>query len=61
METLFAFARHNSNANENAKFCMAHVEEWLLKGDFEIAKMWALKSLAYSVSVYHPIYQKFSK
>jgi hypothetical protein len=41
----------------SARFCFADAMKCEDEGNLESAKMWAIKSLAYSVGVLHPDYQ----
>ena len=42
----------------SARLCMAEAVQRMDEGKFEAAHMWAQKSLAYSVGIFHSDYQK---
>jgi len=52
-------ARKNLGAaiqESSARFCLANAVQAFDNEDFDIAHMWARKSLAYSVGISHPDY-----
>ena len=44
--------------DSSARFCLADAVVAFDRGDKEVAKMWAIKSLTYSVGVFHPDYKR---
>jgi len=62
LDSLFASARQNlgDNFNGSDRACFADAIRTRDEGDLEAAKRWALKSLAYSVGVFSPIYKRHS-
>jgi hypothetical protein len=42
----------------SARLCLAYAIENVEAGDLDAAKAWATKSLAYSVGILHPDYDK---
>jgi hypothetical protein len=56
--------KHLHNGAEmasSAEICLADSIEQYDEGNFDAAKMWAVKSLAYSVGVFHKDYQRAVK
>ena len=51
-------ARRNINEDSSARFCLAQAVKLNDEGALDSAKMWAVKSLAYSVGVFHADYKK---
>ena len=44
----------------SALFCLSDAMDMMERGDLESAKKWAIKSLAYSVGVFHSDYKRAS-
>jgi hypothetical protein len=44
----------------SALFCLSDAIEMMERGDLESAKKWALRSMAYSVGVFHADYKRAS-
>ena len=42
----------------SALFCLSDAMDMMERGDLESAKKWAIKSLAYSVGVFHSDYKR---
>lgn len=63
LPSLLALARkHLGGAMESsARLCLADAIEASNRGDFEVAIARALKSLAYSVGIFHPDYVRAAK
>lgn len=63
-EVITLARKHVANTSENeqsARICLADAVYLYDKGDYEYAKVRALKSLAYSVGILHPDYQKAAR
>lgn len=41
----------------SARFCLEEAVRLYDRGDHDFARMWALKSLGYSVGIFHPAYK----
>ena len=46
--------------DSSARLCLSDAIEMMEKGKLENAKKWAIRSLSYSVGVFHPDYQRAS-
>lgn len=46
------------NMESSARACMMDAVAQYDKGNYDAARMWAVKSIAYSVGVIHPDYKK---
>lgn len=59
-DKILALARKHltENSNGSDRFCMYEAVEAMNRGDLTAAKMWAVKSLAHSVGVFHPDYKR---
>ncbi len=44
----------------SALFCLSDAMDMMERGEFESAKKWAIRSLAYSVGVFHSDYKRAS-
>jgi hypothetical protein len=62
--TIITIARKHLGSGQmesSARLCLADAVAMHDSGDLESAKSWALKSLAYSVGIFHPDYKKAAK
>lgn len=41
----------------SAKLCLDDAVEMAARGDYRATRMWAMRSLAYSVGIFHPDYR----
>lgn len=59
-ESIALARQHLERAHQprSARFCLAEAVDQLERGNKEAASMWAAKSLAYSVGVFSPDYQR---
>lgn len=63
---IIAIARKHLSTNHtmdsSARACLKDaIESMDIRQDFKAAKMWALKSIAYSVGYFHPDYKRCEK
>jgi hypothetical protein len=59
-QTLIVLARKHLTSDPSARLCMERAIECYDQGDLRSAKEQALKSLAYSVGKFSPVYLKAS-
>lgn len=45
----------------SARFCLADAIRLYDEGKYDYAKQWAIRSLAYSVGIFHPDYKQATK
>lgn len=50
-----------SEHGKSAKFCLVNAVEQFDLGEYDIARAHAIKSIAYSVGVFHPDYLRAAK
>lgn len=53
-------ALDNPIQESSARFCLADAVQAVDRGERDVAYEWALRSLAYSVGIFSPIYKKFN-
>lgn len=56
-------ARKNlgGDMESSARFCLADAVRLYDEGKYDYAKQWAIRSLSYSVGIFHADYQKAAK
>ena len=60
LPALLALARANLGGamESSARLCMSDAVDASDRGDFDAAASWAIKSLSYSVGIFHPAYER---
>lgn len=64
VEEMILFAKSvstNAEMQDSCLFCISSSEEFLRNGETNLSKLWALKSLKYSLGGKHPVYKEHEK
>jgi hypothetical protein len=56
LTSLIVLAETSANANSSALFCLSQAKQ-LFSSDEQSARMWAIRSLKYSLGVLNPIFK----
>jgi hypothetical protein len=58
---ILARMHRDEGADDSARACLSDSVEQYDAGNDEAARMWAIKSLAYSIGTFHPLYRKAAR